>query len=78
MDAGCGTGLSGVLFRNMSEHLVGVDISRRMVQRAAERKIYDELSTGDMAEELTAHVRALRSRMRAANAREIGSRRMAV
>ncbi len=55
MDAGCGTGLAGVLFRNISEHLSGVDISRRMVQRAAQRQLYDELTTGDMAEELMSH-----------------------
>lgn len=28
-----------------------------MVQRAAQRGVYDDLSTGDMAEELMSHVR---------------------
>jgi len=52
MDAGCGTGLSGLVFRNLSQHLLGVDVSRRMVQKAQARAVYDELVVGDMAEEL--------------------------
>jgi len=59
LDAGCGTGLSGVLFRNLSSHLMGVDVSRRMVQRAEARGVYDELSVGDMAEELLARAGSL-------------------
>lgn len=59
LDAGCGTGLSGVLFRNLSSHLMGVDVSMRMAQKAEARGVYDELSVGDMAEELLARAGSL-------------------
>ena len=41
---GCGTGLSGSLFRDVSDHLTGVDLSPVMLTRAREKKIYDDLS----------------------------------
>jgi predicted TPR repeat methyltransferase len=43
LDAGCGTGLSGVDFRDHARRLVGVDLSTEMLKRAKERGIYDEL-----------------------------------
>jgi len=55
MDLGCGTGLCGALLRDMAARLVGVDLSPRMVERARERGIYDEL----LVEELS---HAMRSR----------------
>ena len=37
------TGLCGPLFKNMSETLVGVDLSSEMVEHARARGVYDEL-----------------------------------
>lgn len=37
----------------MAAFLVGVDISRKMVSKAAERGIYDRVITGDMTQTLT-------------------------
>lgn len=41
VDLGCGTGLCGPLLRPFTRHLVGVDLSPRMLERAAARG-YDE------------------------------------
>jgi len=43
IDIGCGTGLSGSVFRNISEYLIGVDVSAKMIDKAANKKIYDNL-----------------------------------
>lgn len=43
LDAGCGTGLCGVLLRPQAKRLVGVDLSHGMLARAHERSVYDEL-----------------------------------
>ena len=48
LDLGCGTGLAGAPFRNIAKHLSGVDLSPKMIQKARERKIYDELIVGDL------------------------------
>lgn len=48
LDAGCGTGLCGPLLRSMSNRLVGVDLSEGMVEKAQARKVYDELSVGEL------------------------------
>ncbi len=53
IDLGCGTGLAGVEFRPLARHLTGVDLSPRMVKKAREKKIYDELSAGDIIALLT-------------------------
>ncbi|MGE4062624.1 MAG: methyltransferase domain-containing protein [Rhodospirillaceae bacterium] len=53
-DLGCGTGLSGVAFRDAAEWLGGVDLSPAMVKRAQARKIYDYLESGDMSAALLA------------------------
>ncbi|MFO1421414.1 MAG: tetratricopeptide repeat protein [Candidatus Competibacteraceae bacterium] len=55
LDAGCGTGLCAPL-RPYARHLVGVDLSPRMLDKARERGGYDEL----IAAELTAFL-AVRS-----------------
>jgi predicted TPR repeat methyltransferase len=52
IDLGCGTGLSGVQFRELSEHLIGVDLSKNMIQKAKEKNIYDELCIDDILENL--------------------------
>ena len=53
LDAGCGTGLCGPLVAPYARHLVGVDLSTRMLAQAEARKVYDELYKF----ELTAYLR---------------------
>jgi predicted TPR repeat methyltransferase len=48
LDIGCGTGLSGVPLKPLARTLVGVDLSEKMLQRAAERGIYDSLVRAEM------------------------------
>lgn len=48
LDLGCGTGLCAPLFRHHAKHLVGVDISAQMIEKARERAIYDELAVEDV------------------------------
>ena len=52
LDLGCGTGLCGPLLRPLAQHLVGVDLSSGMLQRAQERGCYDELLLADAAQHL--------------------------
>ena len=46
--SGCGTGLCGVQFRPHAHGLVGVDLSPKMLQKAAEPKIDDRLVIVDI------------------------------
>ena len=48
LDLGCGTGLSGKAIRECCNFLVGIDISRGMLEQARNKRIYDELSQTDM------------------------------
>ena len=48
IDLGCGTGLSGSVFRNISEHLVGVDVSSKMIAKAQIKGIYDNIYHDDV------------------------------
>lgn len=43
LDLGCGTGLSGIVLRELSKHLTGVDLSPKMLDHAHKKAIYDEL-----------------------------------
>lgn len=43
LDAGCGTGLCGPLFRPFARRLVGLDLSPGMLDKARDRCLYDEL-----------------------------------
>lgn len=47
-DLGCGTGLSGLAFRDIVQHMLGVDLSPEMIEKAKQRKCYDELVVGDV------------------------------
>lgn len=47
LDAGCGTGLCGPLFREYASRLVGVDLSNGMVERAVARG-YDHLDVAEL------------------------------
>ena len=48
IDLGCGTGLSGAEFRDLTETLIGIDISDKMIAKAEEKNIYDELYVNDL------------------------------
>lgn len=52
LDLGCGTGLFGEQLKNIKKELVGVDLAPRMIDKARERGIYDELIVGDLLEHL--------------------------
>ena len=52
LDLGCGTGLCGPLLRPLAQHLVGVDLSGGMLQRAQGRGCYDQLLLADAAQHL--------------------------
>ena len=50
LDVGCGTGLAAETFRSRITRLTGIDISPVMVEKAAEKGLYDTLLTGDAVE----------------------------
>ena len=50
VDLGCGTGLVGPLVRPMAKHLVGVDLSPKMLARARKRECYDDLVEAELTE----------------------------
>lgn len=54
LDAGCGTGLCGPLLKPHVRRLTGVDLSQKMLDKAAPRGCYDEL----VQAELTAFIAA--------------------
>jgi predicted TPR repeat methyltransferase len=54
LDLGCGTGLLGVYLGPCQGAFIGVDLSPRMLERAAEHRIYSELREGDLLDELRA------------------------
>ena len=48
LDLGCGTGLSGERFKHIAKKLIGLDISKEMVEIAKKKNIYDELKVADI------------------------------
>lgn len=48
LDLGCGTGLAGEAFRQRAKRMVGVDLSRHMVEKARQRGIYAEAKVTDV------------------------------
>lgn len=54
LDLGCGTGLSGLAFTDICEHLTGVDVSEEMVAKAREKGIYDHLAVDEIVRFLEA------------------------
>lgn len=54
LDLGCGTGLVGAAVRDRCDHLAGVDLSPRMIDRAAGRGVYDQLVVADVVDHLRA------------------------
>ena len=57
-DLGCGTGLCGVQFRPAARRLVGVDLSKAMLDLATPKGCYDELVQGEIGAVLADHVAA--------------------
>ena len=55
LDAGCGTGLCAPLLRERARHLVGVDLSGGMVDKARLRGGYDALEVAELTAWLQAH-----------------------
>lgn len=49
LDAGCGTGLSGIDFKAHAGSLTGVDLSPEMLKLAKARGLYDKLHEGELA-----------------------------
>jgi predicted TPR repeat methyltransferase len=50
IDLGCGTGLSGDVFKDTCDTIIGVDLSRNMLLKAEKKGCYSELHQGDVAE----------------------------
>ncbi|MBN9229358.1 MAG: methyltransferase [Legionella sp. 40-6] len=50
LDLGCGTGLTGIVLREASTTLTGVDIAEKMVAQARDKNLYDQLVTADIQE----------------------------
>ena len=58
LDLGCGTGLSGAVFRPVCDWVEGVDLSPGMIAQARRKNLYDKLDTGDLTESLDRYIRA--------------------
>jgi predicted TPR repeat methyltransferase len=52
LDLGCGTGLCGPMLRPYARRLVGIDLSERMLAKARERGLYDNLLKAEVTEYL--------------------------
>ena len=52
IDLGCGTGLCGPLFRDLTAWLAGVDLSPAMIAKAKARGVYDDLQVADLVSAL--------------------------
>ena len=53
LDLGCGTGLGSQFYRPYAKLLMGVDVSSKMLQKASEKNIYDDLIVFDILQEWT-------------------------
>jgi predicted TPR repeat methyltransferase len=52
VDLGCGTGLCGALFKSHAKKLIGVDLSAKMLEIAAQKNVYDILIEDDLVHAL--------------------------
>ena len=50
VDLGCGTGVVGEVIKSPQNHLTGVDLAKRMLDKEAEKGIYDRLEKADAVE----------------------------
>ncbi len=48
LDLGCGTGLAAVAFADLARRMDGVDLSPAMIEKARARRLYAELTVGDI------------------------------
>jgi predicted TPR repeat methyltransferase len=48
LDLGCGTGLSGLAFKDLAARLDGIDLSPAMIEKARTRGIYNSLAVADI------------------------------
>jgi len=48
LDLGCGTGLCGVMFRDLALELIGVDLSPKMIEKSTVLGAYDKLIVSDL------------------------------
>jgi predicted TPR repeat methyltransferase len=55
LDAGAGTGWCGPSLRPYARHLVGVDLSAKMLAKAEERAVYDALVTAELVAYMREH-----------------------
>lgn len=55
LDLGCGTGLSGMILRSLTQHLTGVDLAGKMLTVARSKSIYDELVEAELLGFLQQH-----------------------
>lgn len=53
LDLGCGTGLSGAVFKPIAKSLTGIDLSEKMLALAEKKKIYTELLCQDLSDYLS-------------------------
>jgi predicted TPR repeat methyltransferase len=51
LDLGCGSGLGSQFYRPYAKLLIGVDVSSKMLQKASEKKIYDDLIVFDILQD---------------------------
>jgi predicted TPR repeat methyltransferase len=58
LDAGCGTGLCGILLRPYAKSLTGVDLSSGMLAKASARNMYDHLIKSELLEFLDRNAEA--------------------
>lgn len=54
VDLGCGTGLTGQIFKPYARRLVGVDLSPKMIELAKKKNVYDDLTVADINVSLSA------------------------
>lgn len=52
LDLGCGTGLMAAELRSCSKHLMGADLSARMLEKANAKALYDKLWKAELVEAL--------------------------
>lgn len=52
LDLGCGTGLSGEQFKDLTDQLVGIDLSSRMLAKAKAKNIYTSLIEASIVDAL--------------------------
>ncbi|ACN13222.1 two domain fusion protein (N:methyltransferase, C:TPR-repeat family protein) [Desulforapulum autotrophicum HRM2] len=53
LDIGCGTGLGAKLYQPFAKSLTGVDVSSKMLEKAAEKKLYNRLEVFDILQDWT-------------------------